>query len=171
MSDRALWVAAQDDYKNALAIALKVLRERQAEDGDLPELDWPAIQAAAATVLIHFNKMASSDRLHVKVPSAAATDGGRSTVSAGGTPSCPQCGGAMEPNRNKKSEKAPDFVCLQENGPCGKRSKDGKYFNKTGKWIEPVNPKGAKGNAQPVAAGGYDDPPPGIAPEDDDLPF
>jgi len=173
VSDNALWVQAQKDYETSLRAAVKSWDNLGVQPPDAETL-----QSAAATILIHYNKLAGQDRLHVKVPSAAATDGGKSTGSVGGIPSsraghapeCPSCGGPMRVNDQKRGEKSPDFICVQANGACGKTNAKGKWYA-TGKWADKPNPRGAKGNATPVAAGGYDEPPPGIAPEDDDLPF
>lgn len=162
-TDRALWAAAQQDYQNALAIAMKSWsKEAPAE----------VVQAAAATVLIHITKLRGEERVHVRVPSAAVK--GDVTQSApsqasGDIPSCPQCGGEMYDNRAKKASgefkpTSADFTCKD------KSCKNEKGF-RSGVWEKKQNPKGAKGNAHPVPAGGYDQPPPGLAPEDDDLPF
>jgi hypothetical protein len=162
-ADRTLWVAARDDYEKARKIAQALW----------PEAEDTVVQAATATLLIHHKDLSRENRVHVRVPPAAVKgDVVASQGAAGDIPSCPQCGGAVEANPNKRSEKAPDYVCIQENGPCGKRSKDGKYFNKTGIWNEKLNPNGAKGNAHPIPAGGYDQRPAALDdPADGDLPF
>jgi hypothetical protein len=165
--DRVLWVQAKKDYENARAIAYQIWGNDLANDP-------AACNAITATLLIHHKDLGKQERIHVKVPPAAGSGAVTSAQSAGGDIplECPQCHGRVEPNPYKKPDnKAPDYTCLQDNGPCGKRSKDGKYFNKSGIWLEKENPKGAKGNATPVPAGGFDAPPPGLEDETDDLPF
>jgi hypothetical protein len=162
-NDRALWVAAQEDYTNALKIAEKAWQtasERIPEDA--------TIQAAAATILIHITKLRSEERIHVRVPPPAATT--QTTVaqpSVAGIPACKKCGGAME-RGEKRSEKSPDFVCLQQKGDCGSPSKDKKKWYATGQWID----KPATSAPRTAPAGSYDEMPPQLeADGGDDLPF
>jgi hypothetical protein len=158
-ADRALWVAAKQDYTHALAIA----QEAWGENGD-PH----AVQAAAATILIHITKLRNESHIVVRVPPAAATSSTTPAVSSVAVPPCPKCKGAMKDVRNqKRSEKSPDFECLQEKGDCGKPKT--KWFA-TGSWVDKLPPRNGA-NSQPVPAGSYDDPPPALQDGTDDLPF
>jgi hypothetical protein len=159
--DRALWVAAQDDYTKALLIAAEAWK-------GIKEATPEAIQAATATILIHITKLRSEERLHVKVgPVAVKRDDTQSAPSqapAAAIPSaCPQCGGKVWDNRdNKKNPKAPDWKCRD------KECKDDKGFT-TGGWVD--KPKGKGANSKPVPAGSFDDLPPALDEEDSGLPF
>jgi hypothetical protein len=167
-SERALWVQAKQDYTHALKIA---------------EEAWPegtdnlAIQAAAATILIHITKLRGEERLHVRVPPQAApaavkrddTSPAPSQAPVA-VPPCPQCGGEMWDNRGKKKNpKGADFTCKQKNGECV----NDKGF-KTGLWEKDLK----KGNGRPNALAGrndaasYEQPPVALADDGDgDLPF
>lgn len=49
---------------------------------------------------------------------------------------CDICGAGMVPNpRKAQNPKAPDWLCSQQNGPCG--TQNGKWFNETAKWDGP----------------------------------
>jgi hypothetical protein len=178
-NDRALWVAAQEDYTNALAIAVKAWR------ADDAAVDDATIQAAAATILIHITKLRSEERIHVRVPEEAVPGFGRgpravaskaiaeamskagALAVAGIPPACPQCGGKVWDNReNKKNPKAPDWKCRD------KECKDDKGFT-TGGWVE--KPKAGKANAyagKNAQPSSYEEPPVALRePGEDDLPF
>ena len=126
--EQAYWMRAESDYNKALQISQSAWG-----DSGTPE----AIQAGAATVLIHMTRLRENGVLDPVTPaltkftpvltSAPKVQDGRS---------CPKCGGEMEPNRNKKSPKAPDWLCMQKEGECGTTKEvNGKvYFNATGKW-------------------------------------
>jgi hypothetical protein len=155
MTDRALWVAAKDDYRKALAIATEAW-----SDVGHAGVEDATIQAAAATVLIHITKLRSEPRIHVQVPpqpvpAAAAQSSGAVP------PACPKCGGGIWDNReNKKNPKAPDWKCKS------KTCVDDKGYVTAG-WVKP---KG--GVFKPVPAGSYDDKPEVLQEDDtDSLPF
>jgi hypothetical protein len=170
-NDRALWVAAQEDYTNALAVAKKSWSSTL-------DVDHSVIQAAAATILIHITKLRSEPRIHVQVPAAlAGHPSGKGDVAppfnpekapAAGIPSaCPQCGGKVWDNReNKKNPKAPDWKCRD------KECKDDKGFT-TGGWVE--KPKAGKPNAyagKNAQPSSYEEPPVALAEDEgDSLPF
>jgi uncharacterized protein YbaR (Trm112 family) len=170
--DRALWVAAKEDYKHALAIA------GEAWGGGVPH---DVIQAATATVLIHITKLRQEERIHVRVPTGTAAPrpavvpmsqrGLDSSQAAAAVPPCPKCKGSMRVNAEKRSEKSPDFICEQEKGDCGTPSKDKKKWFPTGAWIDKLPPRNGA-NTKPVPAGSYDDMPPALDDEGDTgLPF
>jgi hypothetical protein len=70
-------------------------------------------------------------------------------------PVCPQCGGSMRQNTNKRGENQPDFICNQDTGRCGLNGRTGKFMP-TGEWADKQGPgnadyKPARGRAmQPV---------------------
>jgi hypothetical protein len=154
MTDRALWQAAHDDYEKAFKIACKVW------NSESNDVDDSALQAAAATILIHWQALGRENRVHVQVPpqpvpAAAAQSSGAVP------PSCPKCGGGIWDNReNKKNPKAPDWKCKS------KTCVDDKGYVTAG-WVKP---KG--GVFKPVPAGSYDDKPEVLQEDDtDSLPF
>ena len=151
-SERALWVAAKDDYTKALKIATEAWPDA---------VDYTTLQAATATVLIHITKLRSEPRIHVKVPSAPSAPATAAQSSAAVPPQCPKCGGGIWDNReNKKNPKAPDWKCKS------KTCVDDKGYVTAG-WIKS---KGGANN-QPVPAGSYDDIPEALNNDNDDLPF
>jgi hypothetical protein len=167
-ADRALWVAAKQDFDRALRVAFEVWRGIELHE-QVP--DDAVLQASAATILIHMTKLRNESHIVVKVPPAAATSSTTPAVSSVAVPPCPKCKGAMKDVRNqKRSEKSPDFECLQEKGDCGKPNKDKTKWFATGSWVDKLPPRNGA-NSQPVPAGSYDDPPPALRDESDDLPF
>jgi hypothetical protein len=159
--DRALWQAAQEDYDHALKIA----RKAWAAGNPVPTPE--AIQAAAATVLIHITKLRQEERFHVKMPPVAATSSttaAQSSVAVPPIPSaCPACGGKVWDNReNKKNPKAPDWKCRD------KTCLDDKGFTTAG-WVDKKPKNGA--NTKPVPAGSLAEMPEALDGSDDDLPF
>jgi hypothetical protein len=163
-SERALWIAAKNDYTHALKIALEAWAKA---DVDIPT---DTIQAAAATILIHVTKLRGEERLHVRVPPSAAPAETKAAAQSAAVPPCRKCGGAMEWVTEKRSEKAPDFVCLQQKGDCGTPSKDKKKWFPTGSWIDKLPPRNGA-NSKPVPAGSFDDMPEALIDSDDDPPF
>jgi hypothetical protein len=177
MSDEAIRQQVAEDFEWALSVATEAWNKSK----HITEYDMGTIQKAAYTVLSHLQTLRREERLHVTLPSApsapANTGGGQSSKPAprpetrSAAPSipsaCPQCGGELWDNReNKKNPKAPDWKCKD------KTCIDAKGFVTAG-WLEKPNAKGAKGNAHPVAAGGYDQRPGPLVNEDadDSLPF
>jgi hypothetical protein len=164
MTDRALWAAAQEDYTNALAIATKAWSQYASS----PE----AIQAAAATVLIHITKLRSEPHIRVHVPHVAAPQPAEAKTAAqsGAVPpgipaACPKCNGKVWDNReNKKNPKAPDWKCRD------KACVDEKGFT-TGGWVEKPKAGGrfAVAGAKPPAQS-FDELPEQLD-DNDDLPF
>lgn len=176
MTDAELWVKAQQDY----LIALRGANKAWAEAGLTVSND--ALQAGAATLLIHLTKLRERGGVTPQPAAAAATRGGGSTASAavgvpravgGATPPCPACGGVMKDARaEKRSDKSPDFVCLQQHGTCVKAGAKGKMYP-TATWAE-------KGPALAMATSirqqvdeGYDKMPRALqgGAAEDDLPF
>lgn len=178
-ADRVLWRQARDDYTHALQLA------SDAWKGLGCEVDDATLQAASATILIHMKHLRESSHRAASQPSTARTamtsgsiNPGANPQASGAVPACPKCKGRMNDVRgDKRSDKSPDFVCAQENGDCGKPSKDKKKWFPTASWVEKPNPNAA--NGQPNAMAGknadpqsYDDPPPGLGDAaEDDLPF
>jgi hypothetical protein len=170
-AERALWVQAKQDYTHALKIALETW------DANAPSSTAEAIQAASATILIHVKHLRESSA-RTAAPSSAAPaavkrDETRGPSQASGAvPPCPQCGGRTK-RMEKRGEKSPDFQCLQDNGKCGKASKNGDKWFATGIWAKDLpKPNGARGASQPRPAEGYDQVPAGLAEDEgDSLPF
>ena len=163
VSDRALWAAAQEDYLNALKIAVKAWSTEPPPYGTIPTPE--TIQAAAATVLIHFTRLRSEPHVRVQVPPSAAVPAETKAAPQSGAvpPQCPKCGGKVWDNREgKKNPKSPDWKCRD------KTCVDDKGFVTAG-WIE--KPKGGA-NSRPAPTTSYDEPPRALVPDgDDDLPF
>jgi hypothetical protein len=165
--DRALWVAAKQDYTHALAIAQAAWQE-SGKSG----VPYDVIQAAAATILIHITKLRSEERLHVKIPapSAAPAETKAASQSVAVPPPCKKCGGATE-RAQKRSEKSPDFVCLQQKGDCGKPSKDKTKWFPTGQWAEPLKPNQPNALAGRTDRESFEESPAGLDEDSDSLPF
>ena len=111
-ADRALWVQAKHDYKQAVAISAAVWMEK---DETTP---MDVVQAGAATVLIHITKLRAEQgrgfRLTAPTPAQLA-----SQPEVEIPEDCPQCGGEMWDNRgDKKNPRGPDFKCKDPD--CGK---------------------------------------------------
>ena len=170
MTDRALWAAAQEDYTNALKIA-----EKAWSDAGHAGVEDSTIQAAAATVLIHITKLRSETHIHVKVPQSAAPSPTEVKAAAqwGAVPPCPKCKGAMKDVRSeKRSEKSPDFTCLQEKGDCGKPNKDKTKWFATGAWVDKLPPRNGNPLAGQTTPQTFEQPPVALADDGpDDLPF
>ena len=170
MTDRALWAAAQEDYTNALAIA------RKAWGADA---DQQAVQAAAATVLIHITKLRNESHMLVKIPGTIPQSAAPSPTEVkaaaqwGAVPPCPKCKGAMKDVRSeKRSEKSPDFTCLQEKGDCGKPNKDKTKWFATGAWVDKLPPRNGNPLAGQTTPQTFEQPPVALADDGpDDLPF
>ena len=157
MTDRALWQAAQEDYEKAYKIACKVW------NADAKAVDDAALQAATATILIHWKELGQENRIHVKVPQSAAPTPAevKTATQSGAVPPCPACGGEMWDNRGKKKNpKAADFTCKQKNGECMSKG------YKTGVWLDKLPSR-----SKPVPAGSFDDMPPALDEGEDSLPF
>lgn len=140
--ERGLWVAAQEDYVNALKIARLAW---EGSSGEGPVTEDPVIQSATATILIHVQRLRDNnwkqDHQAPLIPTMVIERGGpvvkpeaTPLPSVVGPPSCPKCGGVMKVNVDRKTEKSPHYICLQQNGTCGKPSEDGKKFFATGAW-------------------------------------
>jgi hypothetical protein len=160
MTDRALWAAAQEDYKKALAIA-----ENAWAGSGQANVDGATIQAAAATVLIHITKLRSEPRIHVQVPPQPVP--ATAAPSSGAVPpACPKCGGGIYDNRdNKKNPKAPDWKCKS------KTCLDPKTGYVTAGWVKDAGKANAYAGKNNDASS-YEQPPVALQDEGpDDLPF
>jgi hypothetical protein len=167
MSDEAIRQQVAEDFEWALSVATEAWNKSK----HITEYDMGTIQKAAYTVLSHLQTLRREERLHVTlptIPNAARSAQPKAQPAAPSIPSaCPQCGGELWDNReNKKNPKAPDWKCKD------KTCIDAKGFVTAG-WLEKPNAKGAKGNAHPVATGGYDQKPGPLVNDDadNDLPF
>jgi hypothetical protein len=161
MTDRALWAAAQEDYTNALKIASKTWTEVTTPC----VVNAEALQAAAATVLIHVGKLRSEPRIHVQVPPQPVP--ATAAPSSGAVPpSCPKCGGGVYDNRdNKKNPKAPDWKCKS------KTCLDPKTGYVTAGWVKDAGKANAYAGKNNDASS-YEQPPVALQDGDgDDLPF
>jgi hypothetical protein len=163
--ERALWTMAQADYDHALAIARKSWK-----DVDFPVVDAQAVQAGAATVLIHIQKLRERGGVTPQpAPAAVKRDGPSPATSqapragSGSIPNaCPECGGPVWDNRDKKrNPKAPDWKC--KNKTCV----DDKGFVTAG-WI----PK-AQAQAAAIRDGidSFAEMPAALREEEESLPF
>jgi hypothetical protein len=182
------WLQAFNDYDHAFRVARKVWG-----DDAPPEV----IQAAAATVLIHYAKLPGERPIAATAP-APVSKVSAPTITAAGTPqwtrpedidasavTCPRCGGAMWDNREgKKNPKGPDFKCKS------KECLDDKGFV-TAIWVRDLMPKAGRGNgagngagnrtshapqtgyakSQAKNAGSFADFPEALEDDGDDLPF
>lgn len=57
-------------------------------------------------------------------------------------PVCPECGGSMRQNTNKRGANQPDFICNQDAGRCGMNGRTGKFMP-TGEWADRQGPGNA----------------------------
>ena len=167
MSDDALWLQAAEDYERALDIAHAVWKRSKA----ITEYDMGVIQKSAATILIHIQKLRQeAPRIHVQVPAATGQSAPKPKPAVSSdAPSCPQCGGEMYDNREKKASgqfkpTSADFTCKD------KQCKNEKGF-RSGVWLPKANPRGAKGGAPVGVAPLHEKPGPLVDEADDDLPF
>jgi hypothetical protein len=72
----------------------------------------------------------------------------------------------------KRNEKSPDFSCLQQNGQCGKPSKDGKKWFPTAKWADKTPAHAVAATIRDRVDEAFDQFPKALQQEGgDDLPF
>jgi hypothetical protein len=110
--ERALWASAQEDYTNALKIAVSAWKGLNG--AAVPE--DAVLQSTAATILIHVTKLREQNtRANAQPPVAKAEGAPQQAVPT----VCPKCNKSpMWDNRkDKKNPKGPDFKCKDKD--CG----------------------------------------------------
>jgi hypothetical protein len=163
--ERALWVRAEQEYRVALRAAAGAW-----SNDVVPIVTAEALQAAAATILLHHKYLAERGGVTPQpAPAAVKRDGPSPATSqapragSGSIPNaCPECGGPVWDNRDKKrNPKAPDWKC--KNKTCV----DDKGFVTAG-WI----PK-AQAQAAAIRDGidSFAEMPAALREEEESLPF
>lgn len=114
---REFWNQTKAEYEQALAIATQIWTINHPTE---------ALNAVAATLLIHFDKMRENHRRAAerqadrdqRAANRQASSQGKPASGPSEAPACEQCGGEMYDNRqDKKTPRSPDYRCKDQD--CG----------------------------------------------------